>query len=637
MNQIDRGDKLAKFARLFSPLKVGKIELPNRLVMLAIGTGYAGEAGRWDGKLEAFLEERAQGGVGLVISPFSPCYIDTWLVPGLYDDSFILPLRRLANNIHAHGSKFIVQLLMDREWSPENTCKTVMVSPSGIIKRRGLFATRPLEIEEIHQIAGQFGEAARRVREAGCDGVELHAGMGYLINQFLSPLTNKRTDEYGGSSENRLRFLLEIISEMKAKAGDDFTYLCRISAHEFIDGGLTLNETTKIAKRLETAGIHCLNVQAGWHESAVPLVQSCVSPGAYVYLSEGIKKAVDVPVIAAYRINHPVLAEEIILQGKADLVGMARALIADPELPKKAKEGREDEIRPCIACCHCLDRVMNLESLCCSVNPRVGREAEWVLKPASRVKRVIVVGGGPSGMVAAATAALRGHQVTLYEKGDRLGGQLNYASLSPYKQEIEAFRKYLLGELARCQVNLRLKTVPELDNEKADAVVIAVGAQPLIPSIPGIGRCLTALEVLAGSETGDQVLVVGGGMIGCEVAEHLAAQNKKVIVLEMRGKVGADIGPATRWAILGRLKMAGVRMETKTQVVAITERGVRVKRDCKEEEFAADTVVLAAGMISANWISKKVGQIEVYRVGDCVFPRRIREATEEGMKAGLQI
>jgi len=604
--------------------------------MLAMGTGYTGGAGSWNGKLQAFLEERARGGVGLIISPFSPSYVDQWVIPGIYEDKFVLPLCRLAQRIHSHGSKFIVQLIIE-EWAGEIGTKPEPVSPSGVAKRPRLHPPRALKTEEIRKIVGQFGEAAWRVREAGCDGVEIHAGMGYLINQFLSPVTNKRTDEYGGNMENRLRFLQEIISEVKTRAGEDFTYLCRISGQEFMDGGLTLNETTEIAKVLKTSGIHCLNVQAGWHESPVPLVQSNVNPGDYVYLAEGIKKAVDIPVVAAYRITRPELAEEIISQGKADLVGMARALIADPELPKKARESREEEIRPCIACCRCLDRLLNYESLYCSVNPRVGREVEWFPQPAPKAKKVIVIGGGPAGIVAASTAAGRGHKVILYENRDTLGGQLNYASIAPYKQEIKVFQKYLERELSRSEVQIRLKDTPELEKEKPDAVIVAIGARPSIPTVPGIERSVTALEVLSGKETGEHVLVIGGGMIGCEVAEYLAARGKKVLILEMLERIGADIGPTTRWVILGRLRKAGIGTETKARVIGVTERGVKVEREGKEEEFAGDTVVLAAGMVPMDESLSKIKTVEVYRIGDSVSPRRIKEAVEEGMKVGLDI
>lgn len=528
-------------------------------------------------------------------------------------------------------------MIISDEWTGEVGGRLEPVSPSGVAKRQGPHPPRSLKIAEIHQIVRQYGEAARRVREAGCDGIEIAAGMGLLINQFLSPVTNKRTDEYGGSFKSRLRFLQEIISEVKGKGGGDLAYLCRISGEEFMDGGLTLKETAEIAKNLEHDGIQCLNVQAGWHESTKPLIQSSVPPGSCVYIAESIKKVVNIPVIAAYRITTPELAEEILLQGKADLVGMSRALIADPEFPRKAKEGREQEIRPCIACCRCLDRIIYHEPLECTVNPWAGREAEWLRTPAAKPKKVLVIGGGPAGMVASTTASRRGHQVILYEKQEKLGGQLNYAALAPFKQEIAAFKKYLEGELNRSNVEVKLKASAEATKMNPDVVIIAAGAHPLNLKIPGIEKCITALDVLSGKQTGERVLVIGGGMIGCEVAEYLAGRGKKVIILEMLKRIGADIGPSTRWVIIGRLRDAGVRIETNAKAIAVTESGVRVERDGKQEEFHGDTVVLAAGMSSVDGTPGQIKAPQVYRIGDCVSPRKIKEAVEEGTKAALEI
>ncbi|MDD5722838.1 MAG: FAD-dependent oxidoreductase [Syntrophales bacterium] len=625
-----------KFHRLFNPLQVGHMELPNRLVMLAVGTDFTNETGGLDIRQEAFLEARAKGGAGLIISPFSPCCIEHWLIPGLDDDQFIGPLRNLAQKIHNHGSKFVVQLTTNVEWSWERGSKMEMVSPSGVKKRGGL-PIRPLTIEEIRRLVTQFGEAARRASEAGCDGAEIHGGVGYLVAQFISPVTNQRTDEYGGSMEKRMRFPLEIIAAIKNKAGRDFSCLFRMSAEEFMEGGLTIKETSEYAKMLEAAGVDCLNVQAGWHESRRPLVQSCVPPGAYVYLAEAIKRVVNIPVIAAYRIKRPELAEEIVSQGRADLVGMARQLIADPELPMKAREGRENEIRPCITCNHCLDRLLFMNSLECSVNPLVGREAEWIANPASPVKKVLVVGGGPAGMVAASTAAKRGHEVTLYEKGSEMGGQLNYAWRPCDKQEIEDYRQYLKEEVLRSGVKIRLNAQADIQKEKPDTVVVAVGAQPFIPAIPGVQKCVSALEVLTGKETGENVIIIGGGLIGCETADYLSYRGKKVVILEMLESIGADIGPTSRWVLLGKLKSAGVRFEPGTKVIAVAENGVTMERGGKVEELAADTVVLAAGMVSVKEALGDMKVSEVHRIGDCVSARRIRQAVEEGTKVGLEI
>jgi len=635
---------MPEFRKLFEPIKVGKIELKNRLVMLAIGTGYVKE-GKMTPQYRDFIVERAKGGVGLVITSCSPSYGEPYLLPQIKEDEAIPSFHELVQKVHKQGTKVVAQLIGQDKWAREEKAQPEFVAPSQVLKRPGLPGPRPLKVEEIHLIVEEFGEAACRAREAGFDGVEFHAGMGFLLNQFLSPCTNKRADQYGGNLENRMRMLLEVIKEAKKKAGEDYTLLCRISGEEFMEGGLSLKETKEIAKILEREGIKCLDVQAGWHESRVPLVQNSVPRGAFIYIAEEIKKAVNIPVIAAYRINEPFLAEEIIAQGKADLIGMARALIADPEFPKKAQEGRVEEIRPCLACCRCLDNIFMEKPLACTVNPLVGKEGDYFVKLTSEPKKVLILGGGPGGMQAATIAAQRGHEVILWEKEGKLGGQLLFASLPPYKEEIERLNRYLVKMLENSGVKISLRkkgSTEEVIEEKPDVVVIATGASPIIPSIPGIEgkNVVTALEVLSGAkEVGERVIIVGGGMVGCETAEFLAQRAKKVVILEMLGRMGNDIGPTTRWVVLRRLKEASIRTETKAEVMEINEKGVRVRRNGNLEFFEGDTVILAVGMKANNEIKRrlegKVKQLEV--IGDCVKPRRIKEAVEEGFEVGIKV
>ncbi len=613
-----------RYRKLFTPIKIGDMEARNRIVLLAIGTKYTGEDGFWEERYENFLEERARGGAGIVMASFSPSYVSHALLPGLYDDVFIKPLSKLSEKIKKHGARFIIQLVVE-EWSPGKGKEPEHVSPSGIPKRKGLEPPRALSKEEIKRIIYEFGEAGRRVREAGCDGIEIHAGMGFLINQFLSPATNKREDEYGGDYEGRMRFLKEIIEEVKRKS-QGLPLFVRFSAEEFVEGGLGLDNTRKIARDLEKMGVSCLNVQAGWHESPKPLVQGSVPEGAFIYLAEEIKKVVSIPVIGAYRIRRPEMADDILVKGKADLVGMARALIADPEFPKKAMEGREEEIRPCIACCRCLDRVLQGKELSCSVNPYLGKKPEFK----EGKKKVFVIGGGPAGITAAITASRRGHDVTLFEK-EKLGGQLNYASIAPHKSEVGEFKEYLLGELKRSGVKVKIGETPK---EKPDVAIIATGAKPLIPKIPGVERAITAIEALSGKEVGDDVLIIGGGMVGCEVAEYMADKGKKVTIFEMLPRIGADIGPVTRWVILDRLRRKGVKMETNAKVIEIKEKGVKIERNGKEEEFHGDTIILAAGMEPSPYHMEAP---EVYIIGDAKNPRRIKEAIEEGAKVGGEV
>jgi NADPH-dependent 2,4-dienoyl-CoA reductase/sulfur reductase-like enzyme len=448
-----------------------------------------------------------------------------------------------------------------------------------------------------------------------------------------------------------MRFPLEIIDRIHERAGEDYSIICRVSAEEFMEGGHTIDDSKKVATILEAAGVQALDVEAGWHECPVPLVVMSVPRGAFVYLAEEIKKVVNVPVVAAYRINNPELAEEILVQGKADLIGLGRALLTDPEFPNKAKEGRSDEIRSCIACSNCLDNLLMgyktgtpLPAFC-SLNPRMGKEAEYTIVPAKKGKRVFIVGGGPGGMEAAIIAALRGHQVTLYEKGEELGGQLRVACLPPYKDELNCLIKSMATQVKKAGVEVRLnaEVTPEMvEKEKLDVVILATGAAPLIPNIPGVEQdnVVTAVDVLTRrQEVGKAAVIIGGGMVGCETAEFLAKRGKRVTIVEMLSKIGSDYGATYRHVVLGRLRVAGIRMETNAIVEEITDRGVRAKRDGASEFFPGDTMVLAVGFTPNKELGERLrGKVPtLYSIGDCIEPRRIREAIEEGFRLGREI
>jgi 2,4-dienoyl-CoA reductase-like NADH-dependent reductase (Old Yellow Enzyme family)/thioredoxin reductase len=631
---------------LFRPIKVGNVQLKNRLVMLAIATVYTTD-GRVNDRLRDFVVERAKGGVGLItFGILEPLPVGPHSTHAAIDhDKFVPGLRQAVEAIHVAGAKVAAQIGVTEGYAKSEDAHLEHVSASAVSVRPNLPPPRALTIEEIHMMVDAFGEATRRAREAGFDAVELHAGIGFLINRFLSTCTNQRTDEYGGSMENRMRFLLEILDSARRKAGSDYTLWCRISAEEFMKGGLTLEDTKKMAPIMVKAGAKALDVQVGWHESPVPLVQMYVPRGAYVHVAEAIKRVVSVPVIAAYRINDPLVAARVVAEGKADLVGMARALIADPELPNKANEGRFEDIRRCIACCHCLDQIMEDKPLACAVNARCGREAEYTIGTAARARKVFVIGGGPAGMEAARVAALRGHRVTLWEKGNQLGGQLRLAAVPPGKDEINSLTAYLSGQVSKLGVKVNLgqeATAQAIERGKPDAVIVASGATPIIPDIPGVrgANVVTALEVLGGTrQVGERVVVIGGGMVGCETAELLAQQGKKVTVLEMLGRIGSDIGRTTRWVVLQRLGKAGVRTETKAKVEEITDKGVRAKRDGSSEFFEADSVVLAVGFQASQALAKGLeGKVaELHMIGDCTEPRRIAQAIESGLRVAREL
>jgi 2,4-dienoyl-CoA reductase (NADPH2) len=398
-----------------------------------------------------------------------------------------------------------------------------------------------------------------------------------------------------------------------------------------------------------------INVYTGWHESPVPTVQASLPKGAFVHLAEKVKGWVNIPVIAANRINDPIIAEKILADGKADLIGMARALLADPELPKKAREGRVDEIVPCLACSNCLTEILTTYkewgkpvSTVCTVNPRAGKESEYGMEAVKRSKKIFVVGGGPGGMEAARTAALRGHRVTLYERGNQLGGRLVIASIPPHKDEIASLVKSLAIRAGKAGVKIMLncEVSPEtIAKENPDVLILATGAAPLVPNLPGVDgkNIVTADDVLTGIRTvRGNVLVVGGGMVGCETAEYLIERVPgvtQVTVLEMLHRMADNVSPTYRPFFLARLKKAGIRMDTNTAVEAITEEGIKVNKKGERGFMKGDAVVLAVGFVAHRPFSEKSTEkaSEVYLIGDCVKPRMIKEAMEEGFQIGMKI
>jgi len=640
---------MTKLTNLFQPFDFGGVELKNRIVMLSMDTGY-GDDGYASKRDRDYLVARAKGGAGLIITGMLMPGSTGVPLPGrisIHADRFIPGLKEDADAVHAAGAKIAPQIGLQYYWARADGEKIEEVAPSEVATRKNS-KPRALAVDEIQQIVDEYAEGVRRARDAGFDAVELHCGIGYLISRFLSPATNKRTDEYGGSFENRMRFLLEIIASAKRKAGKDFPIICRFSADEFMEGGNRLEDGKKIAVAMEKAGVSCLNVGAGWHECRTPLIYMSVPRGSFVYLAEEIKKVVKIPVIAAYRINNPILADSIIAQGKADLVGMGRALLADPELPNKALQERFDDIRPCIACNYCLDRVMLGAAVACAVNPRMGREYEERPERAKKPKKVFVIGGGPAGMEAAIDAAKLGHNVTLFDKGNSLGGNLIPAAAPSYKWEINNLIAYYETQLKKNKVKIELDAEADentIAEGHPDAVIVAAGAQPIVPpdwsrDVPNI---VTAVQVLTGEKkaAGEKVVVVGGGLVGCEVAEYLAERGKKVTIIEMLDRMGDDIGITIRWIIMQRLHNAGVKWVTGAKVEQITESRVRANKKCTTIFFDADTVVLAMGMKPRAELAEKLkqkfgGKIDIKSIGDCVEAGKIAQATEGGFLAAQE-
>lgn len=642
------------FTHLFEPARIGGMTIRNRIVMLPMTTGY-GESDETVGRrFIRFFADRARGGAGLIIIPFSPVRAGSPEEPGLFHDRFVPFLRPLTSRLRDEGAKSAAQLITSYhiafgDGGPE------VVGPSPVMNQMMRVVPRALTVDEIRSVVAEYGKAARRAREGGFDAVEILVGGGYLLNRFLSPVSNQRDDGYGGTLENRMRIILEIIASVREEAGKDFPVGCRLNIDEQMTGGHTLAESKVVARALEEAGVAMINVYTGWHESPVPTVAPSLPPGAFAHLAGGIREEVGIPVIAANRINDPFIAEKILAEGKADLAGMGRALLADPELPNKAREGRIDEIVPCLACSHCLGEIMGtyknwgrIFSTSCAVNPRAGREEETEIRPADSRKRVFVVGGGPGGLTAALAAAERGHEVTLFEKGKDLGGRLLTAALPPFKEPIGTLARSLAARAEKAGVHFRLECPSEpgrIREEKPDVLIVATGAESLVPDIPGAGgsRVAVAEEVLTGRKAvSGTVIVIGGGMVGCETAEFLLERAKgvtRVIVLEMMDRMAQNVSPTYRPFFLARLKKMGVELETGTTVTEITGDGIKVLRKGSPGFVAADSVVLAAGYRAdpSKTAAFRNAAPEVYAVGDCAGARMIKDAIEEGFHTGRSL
>jgi 2,4-dienoyl-CoA reductase-like NADH-dependent reductase (Old Yellow Enzyme family)/thioredoxin reductase len=552
-------------------------------------------------------------------------------------DEYIRGLNDIVEAAHINNAKIAIQLsLGGRAISSSEVVGKMPVAPSEAYCAPYETTARALTLDEIDYLVEAFAKAAYRAKEAGFDAVEYHGASGYLISQFLSPFVNKRTDAYGGTPLKRLTFIKEIIERTREKVGKNYPQMVRISGDEFVEGGLTLEDNKFISKHLADAGVDCIDVTMGivesYHKAMPPM---CIPRAAYVHLAQGIKEVVDVPVITVGRINDPRLANQILEEAKADMVAMGRALFADPELPNKTRRGEFDDIVPCIACNRCEMATSRNIRVRCTVNPRLGSEKDYPLTITHDPKRLLVVGGGPAGMTAATIAALRGHRVTLYEMQDRLGGQLILAGTPPHKEEINGYTDYLSAQVRKSGVDLVLgeEVTPELVLKlNPDAVIVATGAVQIIPRIPGVDgpHVVNAWDVLSDKvDVTGKVLVVGGGMVGCETAEYLAEKGSKVEVVEMLPDVGIDMEPFSKVFLMERLMEMGVKIHTSVKVDEINLNSVKATGyNGKKHVFNADTVVIAVGSnVCDQLYNSIVGNVkDLWRVGDCEDPSRILEA-----------
>lgn len=650
--KIEKADSFAGSSdrvlqKLFTPIEVGRLRLKNRIIMPPMIDRLAVD-GMVSDRVKDFYAARARGGVALIV--LTPGIVDISMASpiqlGLYDDQFIPRLKELTDLVHSSGALMGIQLMhLGRQGGEIKGYKPVAPSPIPLSPSDEV--PKELTTSEVEDLVENFAEAARRARDAGFDLVELHGCHGYLLSSFLSPHTNKRSDKYGGSVEGRARFVVDIVRVIKERLGRSFPVSCRINGSDYIPGGVTLDMAQRTACLLEVAGADLIGVSGGAYGSYPVIVPPYDQPrGCNANLAKGVKDVVRIPVAVAGRLDDPSVADEVLVSGKADLIAVARGLLADPDLPNKALRGEFREIRRCIACNVCIDENNAIEPIICTVNPEAGREREMGIVPAARSKKVLVIGGGLAGLEAARVASLRGHEVSLYEEDEEIGGQWILASKPPHKQDHIKLLDYLSWQLEKLGVERNVGKKVSLEmvkRSKPDVVVVATGAMPLVPAITGVDceEVTTAWDILRGQEAGRRVLVIGGGMTGIETAEFLAQKGKEVVVVEQLKRVGADMGATVRWHLMNRIKTQSIRMLTSTKVKEIQPKGrVVVSRNGNEETLEAfDTIVLACGVKPKDVLSAGIrGTVEeVYVIGDASKPRRGVEAIRHGSEIGRKI
>ena len=668
---------MMNFPNLFSSININGLELKNRIVMTAMHLGYTPQ-GEVTGRFLDFYIERARGGVGLII--VGGCPIDEQgSMSGMLcinDDRFIPGLTKLTSVIKNEGAKIAAQLYQAGRYTHSSLIGGKKpFSASAVRSTLTGEIPRPLELEEIPQVQNRFAEAGVRAKNSGFDAVEILGSAGYLVSQFLSPITNRREDDYGGTFDKRMRFGLEVVEKVRRAVGPSFPIFMRLAGNEFMEGGNSNEEAQIFARELEKVGVDLFDITGGWHETRVPQLTMSVPRRAYVYLAQGVKSAVSVPVLSSNRINDPQIGEKILSNGEADLITMARALIADPELPKKAKGANHNRIYHCVACNQgCFDSIFKQQPVTCLINPRAGLEKETEINPVSRSKKVLVIGGGPAGLKAACTGAERGHKVTLAEKSNRLGGQLLLNANIPGREELVQGAIDLIENLYALDVDVILGKEADktfIEEMGPDALILATGARPFMPKIQGIEdeRVVTAWDLLSKNiKLGQRVIIVGGNAVGVEAALYVSMQgtispevlyflaannaekwdklesliskgNKQVVLVEMEKRYGQDIGASTRWAIVKELKRLGVKVLTHTEAIRITQEGLEVRKMENQEVLPADSIVIAAGAVSENSLEEQLQSLipEFYIIGDAKEPRNALEAIKEGFFAGLNI
>jgi 2,4-dienoyl-CoA reductase (NADPH2) len=665
---------------IFDPIVINQLNIKNRIYMPAMHLGMAVDYEVSDSLVE-FYAERARGGAGLICVGYATVdeLSGNTTNIGAHRDAFIPGLTRLANAINANGARSAVQLNHAGRYNFSFFLNGQQpVAPSAIASRMTKETPHALTLDEIQQIINNFAQAAGRVQAAGFDAVEILSGTGYLISEFLSPLTNQREDDYGGDLNNRMRFGLEVMQAIRCAVGTDYPVIVRMNGNDFMVDGQDRQELQVYAQALQAQGhVDALSINVGWHEARVPQITTAVPRGAFAYLARAIKTQVTIPVIYGHRVNDPATARELILDDMCDMVAMGRSLIADPYLPEKTRQSHEKQIVHCVACAQgCFDNLFKLKSVECLCNPRAGHEGECPEAVKTETpKTIMVVGGGAAGMRAALTASERGHVVHLYEASRQLGGQLYLAAAPPGRGEFAELARDLAVQVGLSPVNIHLSTVVDealIQSNPPDHIIIATGARPITPPIPGIesANVVQAWDVLRNRvRTGRKVVIIGGGAVGVEVALFLAEKGtlsgetlkflmvnkaepmdelynlaingtKEVLLIEMIDRIGEGLGKTTRWTLMQDMKRANVQAMTVTKALEISPQGVKVATaEGNTLEIPADTVVLGVGSQSHNPLSEPLARLGIptTTVGDADQVATAFEAMHSGFKAGMAL
>jgi 2-enoate reductase len=648
-----------KFRSLFAPIKIAEVEIKNRIAMAPMGAlGLLNPDGSLGPRGVDYYCERAKGGVGLLITSVFKVEneIESLPIVPLVSRNAVASFSELSETVHSFGAKIFVQLtagfgrvamphmLRSRQvsasgnptyWEPAKTC-------------------RELKTEEVEQLVKCFGNAAEILAAAGIDGVELHGHEGYLFDQFTTAIWNRRTDKYGGDLAGRLKFPIEVLREIKTRAGHHFAVQYRfglkhyikalnsgaLAEEKFVEAGRDVEEGLEMAKRLEAAGFDSLHVDAGcydsWYWAHPPVYQE---NGCMIDMAARAKKVVKIPVIGVGKLGIPELAESVIAEGKADIIAIGKSLLADAFWVQKVEEGRPEEIRPCIGCHDgCMGRVSKGKPLSCAVNPATGRERAYRIEKAEKAKRVMIIGGGAAGLEAARVASLRGHRVTLYEKTSSLGGHLIEASIPSFKKDLARLLAWYKVELKKLDLEIKLNTEVKaeiVEREKPEVLLIATGSKPIVPGIPGLEKekVTTAIDLLLGKKNaGEKVFILGGGLIGCETALWLAQHGKKVTIGEMAGDLmvaGIPVQHMNRMMLLNLLKFHGVDTIVNSTLLEVRDGGVLLIDTCFEKKMLRiDTVVLAVGLSADQALHKSLrGQTpKVFLIGDSRTPQNVMGA-----------